>query len=254
MRLWAWLVLTCGCTAVIEGKLSDKPTEDETTSSSAGGSEATGGATAVSSTATGPGPGGAMPQGGNGGNGPLCAPYDAFDDDVIDAQWDPLLLGGDVSISEPGELHIDVAAGAGNRWGRLLTAMPHDAAACGLTISFTGTLTAEEMAYAELYIDVGNRAGFHLVGNELRLRDEIGAVPISTDITYSPTSHRWWRIVWEGGDLVWFTSPDGVDWTERERRMSTLDPMAMHVLLGAGVFGMTTAGVNVQFDQLNWPP
>jgi len=254
MRLWALLALMCGCTAVIEGKLSDKPTEDETTSSSTGGSDASGGASSVSSTTAGPGPGGGMPQGGNGGNGPLCAPYDAFDDDMIDSQWEPLLLGGNVAISEPGELHIDVAAGTGNRWGRILTAMPHDTTACGMTISFAGTITAEEMVYAELYIDVGNRAGFHLVGNELRMRQEIAAVVESTDVPYNSNSDRWWRVVWEGNELVWFTSPDGVSWMERVRKISALDPMAMHILIGAGVFGMTTAGVNVEFDQLNWPP
>lgn len=254
MRSWAWLVLTCGCTAVIEGKLSDKPTEDETTSTSTGGGNGSGGAATVSSSGAGPGNGGAMPQGGNGGNGPLCEPYDAFDDNNIGAQWDPLLLGGDVNITEPGELHIDLASGAGNRWGRILTSAPHDSTACGLTISFVGTITADELAYAELYIDVENRAGFHLVGNELRFRQEIAAVTDSLDVPYNPTSDRWWRVVWEGNDLVWFTSPDGVSWMERERKMSTLDPMAMHVLIGAGVFGMTTPGIAVEFDQLNWPP
>lgn len=73
-------------------------------------------------------------------------------------------------------------------------------------------------------------------------------------ITYSSTEHRWLRLSESGGEVIWWTSPDGTNWTERHRASHNFRVSQMSVNLGVWLpTGHATPGTTL-FDNYNATP
>lgn len=114
-------------------------------------------------------------------------------------------------------------------------------------------------ANAELMINSGTDgtdAGFtfNAVGNTLTMKDMSGFFdPSAVSITYSSTSHRWWRLQLEAGNWLWDTSPDGITWTNQ--RTSTAPSWATSgVTLSVALQSHRNNGTNdfAEFDNFNY--
>jgi D-alanyl-D-alanine dipeptidase len=77
--------------------------------------------------------------------------------------------------------------------------------------------------------------------------------PGAVSITYSSTTHRWWRIMLSGGNWVWDTSPDAITWTNQ--RTSTAPSWATSgTTLSVALASHRDAGTNdfSEFDNFNY--
>ncbi|MGW4493771.1 hypothetical protein [Streptomyces sp. NPDC004376] len=76
-------------------------------------------------------------------------------------------------------------------------------------------------AYCTLMVNSGTdgtRLGFlyDAVAGQLRCSNETGYTdPSPTTLTYSATTHKWWRLREDGTNVYWDTSTDGSTWTNR---------------------------------------
>ncbi len=100
----------------------------------------------------------------------------------------------------------------------------------------------------------GTDAGFsvNLVTGVLSFLDRVGGSDASpTTVTYSSTTHRWWRLQLTGGNLVWSTSPDGDTWTTR--RTSTAPAWSSGTTLAVNLLCHRNNGTNDfgEFDNFN---
>jgi hypothetical protein len=86
--------------------------------------------------------------------------------------------------------------------------------------------------------DSNNWYGFVIEGGKLYMQSKIGGKKNSTDIPYSATQHRFWRLRHEATDnqILWETSPDGENWTVRRRLTPQLSLTDLYIYLGAGTY------------------
>ncbi|MET8694707.1 hypothetical protein ABZV65_19440 [Streptomyces bauhiniae] len=76
-------------------------------------------------------------------------------------------------------------------------------------------------AYCTLMVNSGTdgtRLGFtyDAVAGQLKCTNEVGYTDASpTVLTYSSTTHKWWRLREDGTNVYWDTSTDGSTWTNR---------------------------------------
>ena len=100
----------------------------------------------------------------------------------------------------------------------------------------------------------GTDAGFslNLVTGILSFLDRVGFSDASpTTVTYSSTTHRWWKLERTGGNLIWSTSPDGDTWTTR--RTSTAPAWSSGTTLAVNLLCHRNNGTNDfgEFDNFN---
>jgi hypothetical protein len=106
--------------------------------------------------------------------------------------------------------------------------------------------------YAQMYVEYGdNRIGFRWANGNLVFRERVAGVDSDTSVTYNPVTHRWWRIAMTGTTLVWSTSEDGVTWTNRRSKTTTLNPNFVNVLIDSGYTGTETSPGTFLVDHLN---
>lgn len=73
-----------------------------------------------------------------------------------------------------------------------------------------------------------------------------------TSITYSATTHKWWRIRHASGTVYWETSPDGATWTVQRSKSPNVSPItALYVKIQAG--GSSSLGTLI-VDNVNIAP
>jgi hypothetical protein len=199
------------------------------------------------------GEGGSSSDGGAGGMGPLTCDFsDDFDDGVISDLWqqstDP-----DLSIFEDGELVFDVPGGPGKLASSVRTAR-FDVGGCAATVELVSAeLDSLSFAHFEFFIDSENRAGFLLVGDELRFHHEVESAMDRTDTVYDPSQHRFLRIAHRNGEFAWSTSGDGQTWDLQRTHPSPLDATAMRVVLGTEVLpdNPGAPAYEVRFDDVS---
>jgi hypothetical protein len=73
-------------------------------------------------------------------------------------------------------------------------------------------------------------------------------------ITYSPTDHRWLRYRDDGGELLFETSPDGTNWTERLRRTPGFGLGQISVTMGVAAPTASSAPGETLIDNYNVVP
>ncbi len=249
--LAVWLSVTCACVSTgcdLATGLSDMRV--------VGLEAAGGGGSADSGTGGGKSSGGGTAGGGGdggaGGAEPLgCAFLDDFNDAVIANMWqqiaDPNLL-----IEENGELVISVPAGPGKVAASVRT-VPLDATTCAVSVEILeATVDAQSFVHFELFMDSENRAGFLVIGSQLRFHHEIDTVKLVEEILYRPAQHRFLEIRHESGSFVWRTSADGQTWIERRKLQSDLATNAMRVAMGTEVLeaNLGAGAYRVRFDNV----
>ncbi len=113
----------------------------------------------------------------------------------------------------------------------------------------TGTIDVFFHCYAS---DLsGDEVGFYTEAGNLNMRETVASTPSATSITYDSVAHRFLRLLHNGTDLHWDTSPDGTTWTTQRTKTPgrTWDSVVIEPL--AGYYGTEpTPGVAI-FDNLN---
>lgn len=123
------------------------------------------------------------------------------------------------------------------------------------------------LANTQFRLQSGNTDGDYLLGFEVenttiyfQYRDDTSWN--QTNTTYNSTNHRWWRVRhdYEGSNIEWQTSPDGLIWTtQRTVAESTItsagiDIEAMRIHLAAGTWGSVSSPSATYFDNFNYHP
>jgi hypothetical protein len=67
----------------------------------------------------------------------------------------------------------------------------------------------------QLQVDANNSLAIGRAGTNLLMRSRSGGTNSDTTLTFSGTTHKWWKIVFSSGVAKWYTSPDGIAWTVR---------------------------------------
>jgi len=88
-------------------------------------------------------------------------------------------------------------------------------------------------------------------GGTLSFQSIVGGVFTTVDVTYSNSTHRWWRIRHRttGNLIVFDTSPDGQNWTQQHSLTATGFALtAVRVGIEAGTYGSTPTPGQAIFD------
>lgn len=77
---------------------------------------------------------------------------------------------------------------------------------------------------------------------------------IGSNITYSPTTHRWWRISESAGTMSFDSSPDGNTWTNRWTVANPFAITAISPYMQSGCYATESSGSYSYFDNYNFVP
>ncbi|HJQ08665.1 MAG TPA: LamG-like jellyroll fold domain-containing protein [Candidatus Saccharimonadales bacterium] len=102
--------------------------------------------------------------------------------------------------------------------------------------------------------DANNKIIFGRSNSGVYLRHRVNGVDSSTNIAYSATTMRWWRIREAGGTVFMETSPDAATWTVRRSFPKAFDLSRLKVVLQAGTYQAVANPGVAKFDNLNTPP
>jgi hypothetical protein len=93
-----------------------------------------------------------------------------------------------------------------------------------------------------LYIDNNNTYDFRYENGLLYMARRLAGVITETNIVYSATDHRSWRIAHDAdANMVTWSTSDGLTWTQRYQLPATVPTTALTMELSAGTFGGGTA-------------
>lgn len=107
--------------------------------------------------------------------------------------------------------------------------------------------------YLKLYNGT-NEISFFVEAGNLYMNESVSGTPNTTSVTYSATTHAWWRIRHDGTNLLWETAPDGTTWTTRRTKLPGATWSAVTAQLMAGYFGTEPTPGQSIFDNVNTPP
>jgi hypothetical protein len=180
---------------------------------------------------------------------------DNFDDNIIDgAKWDTV-----GTVAETGGQVVITPALDTDGWDypRYQSDLLHSIVTSEVIVKVPQTLTdigGEEETV--LFFGTGSATyiGFIKTGANLVFRDNTTGAHNDTSVTYSSTTHLWWRLRESGGSILWDTSTDGSTWTNRRTKVPDSSAFLKRAQLrfGAGFWGGTGAGAGTAiFDNLN---
>jgi hypothetical protein len=86
------------------------------------------------------------------------------------------------------------------------------------------------------------------------MQSKVGGGKNSTDVPYSPSQQRFWRLRHEAADnqLLWETSPDGEKWAVQRRLTPQIPLTGVFVYLGAGTYLSESNPGTAVFDNLRF--
>jgi hypothetical protein len=129
------------------------------------------------------------------------------------------------------------------------------------TWNFTGALSSVEVVkvarpseYADTAFAVGvdsnNWFRFVHEHGQLYFQRKVGGAKTSTNVTYNPVAHRFWRLRHNTGtdQVVFETSPDGLAWVVRRTVARTISISAARFELCAGTFNWNDVADTAIFD------
>lgn len=81
-----------------------------------------------------------------------------------------------------------------------------------------------------------------------------GAGSTPGSVTYSATTHAWWRVREAAGTLFYETSPNGTTWTQQASRATPFTVTAVTASLAAGYYGTEPSPGTAIWDNVNLTP
>lgn len=97
--------------------------------------------------------------------------------------------------------------------------------------------------------------GYYIIasGNVLQAYKIISTVQtqVGSNIAYDAVDHLWWRIQESGGNILFDTSPDSVNWTNRWSVAVAITITSMYIVLQSGAWQDEASGSYGIFDNLN---
>lgn len=104
-------------------------------------------------------------------------------------------------------------------------------------------------------IDANNAVQFLVAGTQLVCRERVGGVNSDSGaVTYSSSTHKYLRIRGSGTTIYWDTSSDGVSWTNRRNKTTTLNIGSCKIEYTAGAYNTSNTNPgSAIWDDLNLP-
>jgi hypothetical protein len=100
----------------------------------------------------------------------------------------------------------------------------------------------------------GNQLQWARSGDTFAARYSVGGTwTEGPALTYSPTTHAWWRIHSAAGNVMWDTSADGLTWQNQWSVANPFPITAMTVNMICGYWGTETAS-SMSIDNFNTGP
>jgi len=191
---------------------------------------------------------------------PLC---DNFGGSTIDTtRWATGFFGtvdSAVTVVETsGQLQITCrSAFASAAYNGLMSANAYDLTGRGAAVQVVQQAApGNSNADTQLHVGTDNTHRFTIVaeGTTITFLWYDGSAHSLASITYSATTHAWWRIRESGGTTFWDTSADGITWTNRASIANPFAVTAMKPNLAAGTFASITTPAPAIFDNFNVLP
>jgi len=217
------------------------------------GNLATGGSGSLGSGANGTGTGASGVGASGNGAAPACV-ADDFDTGALSATWTKAEDYDATIAVNGGQLQLDILTGATQSRFAAVKSATFSLEACGALVE---VVDASQQGGMEVGFSVRNDdwnwVGFRQSSNRLELIQTVSNVEdVVSDIAYSPSSHRWWRIHKEAGNFHWMTSPDGNNWNELNSAAAAIPEATLSIRLHAMVEPGTQNG-SAAFDNVNTP-
>jgi hypothetical protein len=183
---------------------------------------------------------------------------DDFEDGVVSHSWWVRSWdNAECSFAEQdGELQFNLTGAALYNCGVVL-APGYDMTGSSVTIEVPALTPGqpELNVWLEAFVDEDNAVSVGVHDGSVTFGYKLaGASYTPASASYSPSTHRWWRLREAGGETYWETSPDGSSWTVGLQVASPIDLSAINVMLAAECWDGCSAPVAVSFDNYNRPP
>lgn len=88
-------------------------------------------------------------------------------------------------------------------------------------------------------------------GGYMYFIERVGGVEDETATAYNPLRHKWLRLREASGTVYWETSIDGILWTERRSKTTTLDLSSVSVKMGTGSWESEAGPSYIFLDNFN---
>jgi glucose/arabinose dehydrogenase len=124
-------------------------------------------------------------------------------------------------------------------------------AALAQVVQATNSNAAQTQMYLEL--DASNYVMIYKTNNKLNFRHRVNGTNSNTNVTYSATSMKWWRIREAAGTIYLETSPDSITWTTRRSFAKAFDLSSLQLFLRAGTSTAVSSPGVAKFDNVNTP-
>jgi hypothetical protein len=146
----------------------------------------------------------------------------------------------EVEVSEEGGmLRVKPRASiAGRSYNGYVTVTAQNMTASHARVEVLQTTSSTANTIFAIGIDSNNWYGFVVESGKLFMQSKIGGKKNSTDVPYSFSQHRFWRLRHEATDnqILWETSPDGEKWTIQRRLTPQIPLTEVFIYLGAGTY------------------
>ena len=223
----------------------------------AGGAASSAEAASVSaSTSASAGSGGGLPSDPC-GPGSTIEFEDNFDDNKCDmALWVPY---ADMSVGtfELGD-QVTIKTSKSGEKGGYISKDPRSLLGCHVHIEVKQVVNSDDGANAEMYFRLNGGPGQHLEfrqhGSELLLISIIQDNAEPQPLSYSTSTHRWWRFRESSGKIDWDTSANGQDWDTRRSIDTATFGDVTSLRLEFGAIGGDQNTNDAQFDNVNVDP
>lgn len=141
------------------------------------------------------------------------------------------VAGGRLEVKPRGER-------AGRSYSGYLTMSPRDMTSSHARVEVVQTTDNSADTIFAVGQDSNNWYGFVEEGGKLYLQMKVAGKKNSTNVDYSRTEHRFWRLRHEATEnlMLWETSPDGATWTILRSEAPQVPLASLYIYLGAGTY------------------
>jgi len=183
---------------------------------------------------------------------------DNFDDNTQAAAWsDSYALGSATKAETGGQAVFTLPSStAGTHEAAYLSGAAYDLTGEAASVNVPTMVATGVAAYAffRLRIDTSNWLDFFQQSGTLYFRKVVAGVTTNlASVSYSSSTHRWWRIREASGTIFFDTSTNasgGASWTNRASVANPFDITALFVTFGAGCGNVASPG-SAKFDDYN---